>query len=113
MLDKYINIGPFEVGGDGTTIFNTEYSFSNSIDEYPVFRHDLFENDLGPSMRYIYDFNNSDEFYLILTTGQSGNVMSDHYSDMAIPWLNGKYMKISTDENKIKNSNNKLLILSP
>jgi len=113
LLDEYINIGPFEIGGDGTTIFNTEYPFSESIEEYPVFRHDLFENDLGPSMRYIYDFNNSDEFYLILTTGQSGNVMSDHYSDMAIPWLTGGYMKISTNENTIKNSGNKLLILSP
>jgi penicillin amidase len=113
LFDKYINIGPFEVGGDGTTIFNTEYSFSESIEQYPVFRHDLFENDLGPSMRYIYDFNNPEEFYLVLTTGQSGNAMSDHYSDTAILWLTGKYMKISTNENLIKTSTNKLLILSP
>ena len=26
-LDKYINIGPFRIGGDGTTIFNTQYPF--------------------------------------------------------------------------------------
>jgi penicillin amidase len=113
LMDKIIDIGPYEVGGDGTTIFNTEYSFSESIEKYPVFRHDLFENDLGPSMRYIYDFSKPDELYLVLTTGQSGNVMSDHYSDMSLMWLTGKYMKISTDEIIIKKAPNKLLELIP
>jgi penicillin amidase len=113
LLDKFINIGPYEIGGDGTTIFNTEYPFPESIDEYPMFRHDMFENDLGPSMRYIYDFANPDEFYLILTTGESGNIMSEHYRDMSLLWLSGKYMKISTDEDSIKRPNNKLLKLLP
>jgi penicillin G amidase len=113
LLDKLINIGPYEIGGDGTTILNTEYPFSASIEEYPMFRHKPFENNLGPSMRFIYDFNLSDEFYLILTTGQSGNVMSDHYNDMSLLWLQGRYMKISTDEDVIKKSSNKLLKLIP
>ncbi|MEJ2193779.1 MAG: penicillin acylase family protein [Ignavibacteriaceae bacterium] len=113
LLDKFINIGPFELGGDGTTIFNTEYPFSESIEEYPMFRHDLFENDLGPSMRYIYDFANPDEFYLILTTGESGNIMSKHYGDMSLLWLEGKYMKIRTNQESIKSPMNRLLILLP
>jgi penicillin amidase len=113
LLDKFINIGPYEIGGDGTTIFNTEYPFSESIEQYPMFRHDLFENDLGPSMRYIYDFANPDEFFLILTTGQSGNVMSEHYRDMSLLWLSGKYMKISTNVDSIKSPKNKLLKLLP
>jgi len=113
LLDKFINLGPYEVGGDGTTIFNTEYPFSASIEEIPMFRHDAFENDLGPSLRYIYDFANPDEFYLTLTTGESGNIMSDHYSDMSLLWLSGKYMKISTNEDSIRSPNNKLLNLIP
>jgi len=113
LMDKIIDIGPYEVGGDGTTIFNTEYPFSQSVEKYPIYRHDLFENDLGPSMRYIYDFENPNEFYLILTTGQSGNVMSDHFSDMSLMWLTGKYMKISTDKNQIKKAPNRLLELIP
>ncbi|MEJ2272482.1 MAG: penicillin acylase family protein, partial [Candidatus Bathyarchaeota archaeon] len=113
LLDKFINIGPFELGGDGTTIFNTEYPFSESIEEYPMFRHDLFENDLGPSMRYIYDFANPDEFYLILTTGESGNIMSKHYGDMSLLWLEGKYMNIRTNQESIKSPMNRLLILLP
>ncbi|MCU0342310.1 MAG: penicillin acylase family protein [Ignavibacterium sp.] len=109
LLDKYINIGPFEIGGDGTTINNTEYPFAKSIEEYAMFRHDEFDNVLGPSMRYIYDFSKSDEFYLILTTGQSGNVMSDNYKDQTPLWLKGKYIKIRTDESSIRNNSKHLL----
>ncbi|GBD89468.1 acyl-homoserine lactone acylase QuiP precursor [bacterium BMS3Abin04] len=82
MVDRLVDIGPFDIGGDGTTIFNTEYSFTKP-----------FENKLGPSMRYIYDFAKPDEFNFILTTGQSGNIISDHYKDMTQMWLNGGYIK--------------------
>lgn len=110
LLDKYINIGPYEIGGDGTTINNTEYPFSESIDKYPMFSHSEFENILGPSMRYIYDFAKPDQYYLILTTGQSGNVMSDNYCDQTPYWLQGKYMLIKTDESSIRKNKNLLLI---
>ncbi|HCY76142.1 MAG TPA: penicillin acylase family protein [Ignavibacteriales bacterium] len=110
LLDEYINIGPFEIGGDGTTIDNTEYPFAESIEEYSMFRHNEFDNVLGPSMRFIYDFANPDEFYLILTTGQSGNVMSDNYKDQTQFWLSGRYMKIRTDEASIRKNKNTLKI---
>jgi penicillin amidase len=113
LLDGLIDIGPFEVSGDGTTIFNTEYAFSESIEQYPLFKHNPFDCELGPSMRFIYDFAKPNEFYLILTTGQSGNILSDHYSDMTQLWLEGKYMKIKTDEESIQVSQNKLLKLLP
>ncbi|MCH7827638.1 MAG: penicillin acylase family protein, partial [Bacteroidetes bacterium] len=108
MLDNLVNIGPFEIGGDGTTIFNTEYSFAKSIEEYPRFRHDEFENILGPAMRFIYDFAKPEQFLMVLTTGQSGQVLSDHYRDMTSLWLNGKYVKVRTDTTSIF-KNNKLL----
>jgi penicillin amidase len=110
LLDKYINIGPYEIGGDGTTVNNTEYPFAESIEEFAMFRHEEFDNVLGPSMRYIYDFARPDEYYLILTTGQSGNVMSDNYRDQAPLWLKGKYMLIRTDESSIRKNKNLLLI---
>lgn len=113
LLDDVINIGPYEISGDGTTIFNTEYAFSESIEKYPLFRHDPFDCELGPSMRFIYDFAYPDEFYLILTTGQSGNIFSDHYNDQTQLFLSGKYMKIKTDEVLIKKSANSLLSLLP
>lgn len=101
VIDNIVDIGPFEIGGDGTTIFNTEYPFYESIEKFPRFKHTDFENNLGPSMRYIYDFSKPDEFYMILPTGESGNVISDHYSDMSDRWLYGGYLKIKTDENSI------------
>ncbi len=108
-IDRFINIGPFELGGDGTTIFNTEYPFAKSIEEFSAFRHEEFENVLGPSMRFIFDFANPDEILLTLTTGQSGNLFSGHYSDMSELWLEGKAIKIKTDEQSIKSSDKKLL----
>jgi len=113
LLDGLIDIGPFEISGDGTTILNSEYPFSESIEKYPLFRHDPFDCELGPSMRFIYDFANSDEFYLILTTGQSGNILSDHYGDMTQLWLEGNYIKIKTDDESIQVSANDLLRILP
>lgn len=112
LLDGLIDIGPYQLSGDGTTVFNTEYTFSESIDKFSRFRHEPFETELGPGMRFIFDFAKPDEFYLILATGQSGNVMSDHYSDMTQLWLKGKYIKIKTDESSIR-KNKKLLNLFP
>ena len=111
LLDKYINIGPYELGGDGTTMFNTEYPFAESIEEIAMFRHNEFDNVLGPSMRFIFDFAIPEEFYLILTTGQSGNVMSDNYRDQTPLWLNGRYMKIRTDEISIRKNKSLLKII--
>jgi len=113
LLDNVINIGPYEISGDGTTIFNTEYAFSESIEEYPLFRHDQFDCELGPSMRFVYDFAEPNMFYLILTTGQSGNIFSDYYNDQTELFLSGKYMKIHTDEESIINPSNNLLRLLP
>ena len=111
ILDKMIDIGPYEIGGDGTTIFNTEYPFTDGLEKIPRFKYKPFENNLGPVMRYIYDFAKPNQFYLILSTGQSGNVMSKHYSDMTNMWLTGKYMKIKTDSVSIENNKNKLLVI--
>ncbi len=111
LLDKYIDIGPFEIDGDGTTINNTEYFFAKSIEGNTMLRHNEFDNILGPSMRFIYDFEKPYEFFLVLTTGQSGNVMSDNYKDQTPLWLKGKYMKVRTDEASIRKNKNLLKII--
>ncbi len=99
-VDKFIDVGPFEIGGDGTTVFNTEYSFTKP-----------FDVTLGPSMRFIYDFATPDKFWFNMPLGQSGNIFSSHYSDMTQKWLHGKYIEVNTDENGWANSNMKLLKL--
>ena len=101
LLDKVINIGPFKLGGNGTTIFNTEYSFT---DPYKVA--------LGPSMRFVYDLSGT-EFSAVLPTGQSGHVLSGHYKDMTELWLSGKMIKINADEEKVKGAGFPLLTFTP
>ena len=65
---------------------------------------------LGPSMRYIFDYSKPDLFYMILPTGQSGNVMSDHYKDMTDMWLRGKYITVKTDMPSIEKNKDKYII---
>lgn len=93
IVDNIVNVGPFPIGGDGTTVFNTEYSFTEP-----------YLNRLGPSMRYIFDFSKPDEFLYILPTGQSGHILSLHYKNMTKDWLSGNYIRIKTDGNFIEKS---------
>ncbi len=110
-VDNIINIGPFEVGGDGTTIFNTEYSFAKKPKSLSGFFNNQFDNILGPSMRFIYDFGTPYELNVVLTTGQSGNIFSIHYRDMSEHWLKGKYFKIKTSDDSFNSPDkNKLTI---
>lgn len=117
LLDKMINVGPFEIGGDGTTVFNTEYSFAelyeNEHESNMPHRTKKFENKLGPSMRYIYDYSQPDYFNFILPAGQSGHFMSDHYKDMSKMWLKGYYLKLPLKESEFIQSAESTLTLLP
>ena len=84
-LSQIFDNGPYSVGGDGTTVFNTEYTFNEP-----------FKVKLGPSMRFVYDFSNKDNIKYILPNGQSGHFMSPHYSDMTKMWLTKKYLNLSS-----------------
>jgi penicillin amidase len=112
ILDRIINIGPYGIGGDGTTLFNTEYPLVAYKGKLKKLSGKDFSNNLGPSMRFIYDFANSDEFYLVLTTGQSGNVFSPHYKDQTEMWLSGRYIKIRTDELSFTKNTNTLKLIA-
>lgn len=91
LVDKFFNVGPFPIGGDGTTVNNGEYNFNKP-----------YANNLGPSMRFIYDFSDKDNIYIVLPTGQSGHPFGKYYKNMTNYWLNGKYLKINTDIDKNK-----------
>ena len=91
LFDHFGDIGPYEIGGDGTTVLNTEYSF---VSPYDV--------TLGPSMRFVYDFNRPGFFEYVLPAGQSGHILSPHYKDMTSYWLNGKMYKAYLDEDKTR-----------
>lgn len=79
-LGAVFNIGPFRMGGSGTTVNNAEY---NEAHPYDVI--------LGPSTRQIVDFGNLDAALSVLPTGNSGQVLHEHYNDQTQLFLNGEY----------------------
>jgi penicillin amidase len=106
-LSSMLNIGPFKIAGNGTTINNLEYSFSDALKtgEFNVY--------LGPSMRMVIDLANVKTYHSIIPTGQSGQPLHRNYNDQARLWLNGDYKRVSTDFEVLKKENLKLLTLEP
>lgn len=50
----------------------------------------------GAAYRAIYDFSNLNNSKFMISTGQSGNVMSKHYSDLLDKWATLQYITMST-----------------
>ena len=112
IIDKIADVGPYPIGGDGTTINNGEYALHEYHGSISQLKTNEYEDILGPSMRYIFDWAYPDEFKISLPTGQSGNIFSGHYKDMTDRYLQGDCYTIKTDENSIK-KNSHLLIITP
>ncbi|MFN7131200.1 MAG: penicillin acylase family protein, partial [Myxococcales bacterium] len=75
--------GPFETGGDGTTVNNGQFYFSNP-----------FGHVLGAAYRQIFDLADWDTGRVVLAGGQSGNPLSPRYKDHVERWLNGAYFPL-------------------
>jgi penicillin amidase len=106
-LSSILNIGPFEIGGSGTTIACAEYSFYNSLEKTT---YDVF---LGSSMRMIIDLADAKKYFTIIPTGQSGQPLHPNFSDQARRWLNGDYKTVMTDFSKMKEAGYKNITLIP
>jgi penicillin amidase len=74
------------IPGDGSTVNVAHYSFRSG--NYSVFH--------GASYRALYDLAEPDASRFMITTGQSGNVMSRHYDDLAPLWGRGEYLTVPT-----------------
>jgi penicillin amidase len=75
-MRSIVNVGPLELGGSNTTINNGEWDFNRP-----------FAIRLGPSMRQIVDFADTSVFLRsIVTTGTSGQPLSQFYSNQTILW---------------------------
>jgi penicillin amidase len=101
-LDRMFNVGPLAVGGNNTTINSGEFGFSAPFDAV-----------VGPSMRFIVDLASPDSSYIILTTGQSGQVFSDHYADHTALWQSGAMHRLVINRQAILASPWKRLVLKP
>lgn len=103
LLRKYFNVGPFKTRGGNEVINNQIFRLNES---------GIYNVTAGPSTRRVVDFSDVENGLSIIPTGQSGNVFSDYYDNQAKKYLEGKFIKMSLNEEDIKQSEN-VLILKP
>lgn len=84
-LANVLNIGPFGIGGSGTTIMSSEYRL------FPSYQNFQFESTLGSSMRMVIDLSDDSKMITINSTGQSGQPLHPHYKDQSRLWLFAEY----------------------
>lgn len=102
-LRPFFNVGPFPAPGGVETINNAGFT-PNGSGKYEV--------SFGPAMRNIVDFEDVENSWSVLPTGNSGNIMSPHYDDQALLFVQGGFRKMKMNEIEIKSGKN-LLILKP
>ncbi len=100
-LRNYFNVGPFEINGGKEVINNLSFNL-DSTGYYKVRS--------GPSTRRVIDFSNIEASMSISPTGQSGNPLSDHYRDQAQKYVNGEFVPMLMNKERIANSENKLIL---
>ena len=86
-LSYIVNIRQSTSGGDNTLLRGR----TKGTDPNP------FHNVHGAGYRGVYDFADPDSSVFIISTGQSGHVLSAHYDDLAQLWRRGEYIPMSLD----------------
>ena len=87
-LNHLFNLGPYPAPGG--------YS---QLNNFAAPRGDQsFNVKSGPSTRRIVDYGDYKRFYSVLPTGNSGNVMSNHYDDQTTRFLNGEFFQVDLNK---------------
>ncbi|MCU0357885.1 MAG: penicillin acylase family protein [Cyclobacteriaceae bacterium] len=103
-LDKFFNVGPFAVSGGSEVINNLQFRLNES-GRFPV--------DAGPALRKITQFGDIENGMTVSPTGQSGNIMSPHYSDQAAMFASGQFRKMMMNREEIVSTTKNRLLLRP
>jgi len=80
-LDQVFNRGPFPIGGDADTPCQTAVIAEDPYDS----------KGWAPSFRQIVDLGDLSRSLIIHPPGQSGQLGSPHYDDLADLWIKGEY----------------------
>ncbi len=91
LIEGRFNRGGFRASGGESIVNATGW---NPVDGYKV--------DWLPSMRMIVDLANLENSRAIHTTGQSGQISSKHYIDMAATWVAGKNFPMRWDRTTVE-----------
>jgi len=99
-LKPLLGIGPLAACGDGMTLDLGFYRHSNP-----------YTQTVGPSLRFIVEFENQPRSHFVLSSGQSGHPSSRHYRDQTEQWRDGKRIPMSAVNREI--SYPRRLLLKP
>ncbi len=69
-----------------------------------------FDASFSASMRAIYDLSDLTNSRIVITTGQSGHVLSDHYDDMMPLWRDGRTIRIETNRDRLRGTADRLTL---
>lgn len=93
-----------EMGGGNSTIQRAAYRYSNA---------DPFAAVHGSGYRAIYDLGAEEKSIFMASTGQSGNIYSPYYANLAPRWAKGEYLPIVTNPDEIARRATHTLVLQP
>ena len=102
MMENVLDLGPFPVSGDYTSIHCMTSDLNNPYDVI-----------WGPTSRLIVDLHRMDNSISVLSTGQSGQFMDNHYRDQVQLLINHLYHPNLMDTTKVVQSGWPVLNLKP
>ncbi|MBM3176366.1 MAG: penicillin acylase family protein [Bacteroidetes bacterium] len=85
MLDKIFSVGPFPVSGGSEVINNLMF---------PLDTTGIFAVTAGPALRKVHELSDLSQGWTVSPSGQSGVLASEHYSDQAEMFAQGKVRKM-------------------
>jgi len=103
-MNLMFNLGPFPAPGEARTINRMKSNFG---------KHD-YRVESVPSFRKLIDYGDLSRSLTILPSGNSGNVLSPHYSDQVNRYLSGQYRVINMSGERIeKEKSHEIIFLPP
>jgi penicillin amidase len=92
------------MGGGVSTVQRAAYRYSN---------REPFAAVHGSGYRAVYDLGDPNKSIFMIATGQSGNVYSPYYGNLAPRWARGEYLAMTTDAAEIERRAVATLVLQP
>lgn len=100
MLKDLLNVGAYSIVGGNETINNTMFDYTED---------GVYKVNAGPSTRRVVDFEDIENSWAVVPTGQSGNFLSPYYKNQANYYNSGKYYKMLMNEKEIKQLTQKIV----
>ena len=103
ILRYFVNIRQSTSGGDNTLM----RGMTKGTGPNP------YLNVHGAGFRGVYDFADPNSSVFVISTGQSGHFLSQHYDDLAQLWRRGEYVPMSLDAELARAANEGITVLRP